>query len=313
MKLLIFLSAISLSYGSSIDCFYSNESNWVNLGDTYTCFGVLTNYNNTALDLVTGTHQPGNGYLDVEMVYIANDTQLTFIPDVTYYFENIKALYLSSCNIRDLKGNELDNYQNLTWISLSRNKIEYIPSDFFRGTPYMATIFMYENRIKYVGIGLLSSLSYLTSANFNDNACISRAASTPNDLQWLMYYLTLNCSDDVRTTNNYPPETSTTLQPTTTRETTTQSPEPQTCSKGSINEKICFLEKQNEILLKKNHELNWKLDDVSRKLDDISENLFGFTQVQQSILMSLPLGGSENFGKERYEVDEKEFEVEEEN
>lgn len=302
MKFIIFLSLISSTFAINLNCNFTVEKNWANLGDTYTCRGVLENLNERQI-YFEGIHHEGKNNSDVEMIYVTNHTNLNFIPDFTSQFKNLKALYLSSNGIKYLNGNELNNYTNLRWISLSRNKIEYVPGNFFEMTPNIETIFMYENQIRGVGKNLLNSLSNLVTANFNDNICINRFASVQSEIQWVILYLTTNCSQDI--------SFDTTEEPTTLfyEPTTSLKPLPQpTCGKGSISARICYLETQNEILLKKNQDLSWKLDDVNRKLDDISENLFGFTQVQQTILMSLPFNDFK-YNENNFEAEEKNLKV----
>lgn len=298
MKVLILFSLVSLSFGIHLECFYT-ITNWSNLGDAYTCEGILSNISDIYYYSHSGIHQSGKSDSDVQMLYIINNTNLDYIPKYGDHFKNLTALYISSCGIKNIYVTDLISYPNLRWISLSKNLIEIVPGNFFVYTPNVETIFLYENKIKEVGRGLLNSLDNLIFANFKDNVCIDRLALTPNDLQLLTYQLLADCSNNDQTNTTQTP-TTTTEAP---RNSTTQQPN-YTCGKGSISERICYLETQNEILLRRNDELSWKLDDVNRKLDMISENLFGFTRIQQAILMSLPMNGFKfgNEGGGDYEV-----------
>jgi hypothetical protein len=269
----------------------------------------LTNVSENAFYTYTGSHQNQTGKNDssVEMVYITNNTDLDYIPSFGSKFRNLTGLGITLCNLKNLYEHDLISYPNLRWISLRGNKIENIPGNFFTYTPSMETIFFYDNKIKSVGRNLLSSLNNLTYASFMDNVCTSRVASTPNDLQWLIFYLSVDCPEEETQTS--PTETPTTESP--VNSTTSNPP---TC-KGSISERICNLETQNQILLGRNQDLSSMLDDVNRKLDMISENLFGFTQIQQAILMSLPVDNIKYFESERTEafnVEQAELEINDE-
>lgn len=256
---------------------------WSFIGDAVTCNASIIH-----LDYYHDLNINSSNSSEVQLIQISNNS-LTFIPsDSNKKFSNLIAIYLGSCSISYLDSFDLYFYENLQWLSLSNNLIEHIPEGFFSHTPHIKAIYFYGNRLKSVGESLLQPLKQLKFANFIDNSCINQFASTAAQIQGLINDLEENCKNETETTTSA-------ASPTTTS-TEASELEP-TCGEGSIKDRICFLEIQNEFLLRKNENLRGQLDDINRKLDAISEGLFGFTQVQQAILMSLSLNdvNYENF------------------
>lgn len=258
IKFLIFLQAlISTGFAVKMQCrFEMREMN--QLPYTYACSseGLSNISESESLTAVNGTHMSGKSNRDVQFLFITSERGLTFFPrNIDNFFPNLIAIGFQYCNISSLNGDELNAFNNLTWMALSNQPVlERIPGNFFANTPQMKTIFVYQNPIKYIGEGLLDSLEFLNYAHFGNNYCVNISAENPSEIPFLIEHLRTNCSD-------IEIPTSTTTEIVTTEELPS-------CT--DMDEIICNLQEQNIILMQQNEEITSKIVEMSMTMDELS-------------------------------------------
>lgn len=222
---------------------------------TYSCYlpELLRIEENQTVTAVFGIHIEGKSNLDVGMLYIRNYTSLEYFPrGIDKFFPNLIALAIDYCDINFLNGDEISAFPNLFWFVLNFNpNLIRIPGNFFSNNPNMATIWFAGNSIKQVGENLLSSLTNLNWASFLNNYCINRIAFTSAQIPSIIETLASNCTD---------------IQLTTT--TTTTVP-PSNC--GNLNEVVCKLQEQNQILLDDNSRMKSQIEEINTKLNILSQ------------------------------------------
>lgn len=256
MKFLYFLvSFFASTLAITFNCQFERLT-WNLIGTRYSCITSPSDINNNqSLTGVTGNHQQGNSNANVTVVFIYECTTLPFIPrGIDSFFPNIVGLSMDFCNISSINGFELYGYDHLQWISISNNRIEHIPGNFFSQNPNMQFAHFNNNRISSVGVNLLTTLESFQLAQFWQNVCIDQGADNASSMPNLISNLRVNCAV---------PEDTTTLPTTTLSTTTSSTPEP-TCD---INETICELKIQNENLAQQNAEIREKLVYLSKKMD----------------------------------------------
>lgn len=259
---------MSVSAAIEINCIFELSSK-NQLPSTYSCIvASITNLSNETLTQVHGNHLPNKTNYDVKFIDNNDKAALNFIPKgMENFFPKISALRFRLCNISRVNANDLDAFDQLTWFALEMNPLEHIPRGFLSQNPKVSVVFFNNNKIKHVGTGLLDSFEDLYYADFISNICINKSVTTATQIPSLIEVLRTNCTDiedDTTTTTTEIPSTT----GSSTEISTTENP---TCD--NINEVVCNLQEQNEILLEKNLEMNSKIDELTEKNDKITEKL----------------------------------------
>lgn len=126
---------LAFSAVSSIDitCEYYGYD-WNDWGKRYTCSAKLEDVTKPGIAItnVIGEHKGSNTNEDVRGVEIQNQKTFYIIRGLTQYFPNMTDLYVFRSDLRRLSRSDFTNYQHrLETLSLSRNRITFIPNDTF--------------------------------------------------------------------------------------------------------------------------------------------------------------------------------------
>lgn len=245
--LILFFAFISASSAVVVNCTFSNYTVWT-MGTMYGC-GVdqITIDGSILLLKATGDHVTGFNNKDVRHFLAVAQENLDFvIQGIAKNFPNIIGLDFSWNKITTLKENEFDEYENLEFLNLTGNKIAHIPGNLFKNLPRLRVALFLKTEIQTVGLEFPESLRNLGVADFNANGCIGYFASTPGSMDLLISIMKNNCGIDENIEN-----------------TQIATIEEVTCD---LNETICEIKKQNQILLKQNVEINLKLDELKKFL-----------------------------------------------
>jgi hypothetical protein len=283
MQFLVFLIPI-FSFSSAIEfnCNFTIRSDTL-LPSTYACVVTTVNLEgNETLTAVHGTHLENKTNADVRHIEGSFKRNLTFIPKgMENFFPNISALRFSYCNISRVNSDDLNAFDQLEWFAMEGNPIEHIPRNFFAENSKIRVVFLNSNKIKHVGTGLLDSLQDLNHASFAANTCINKWATSANQMPELIEVLRTNCTDIEEETTT---TSTTTLATTTIPSTTVEAP---LC--GDLNEVVCNLQEQNQILMENNEKMTEKLEALAEENTEIRKIL---AEIMQGIveLSSRPCG-----------------------
>lgn len=240
----LFFSIFTLSSAFQIQCRFTIQRFWDNLGNIYHCevtsSSALAGHNITQ---VTGTHMIGRTNFDVQgIIFLNNCAHINTVPrNIREFFPNLIAISMSGCGIHSLNGDELQNYNNLLSFSI-QNTVHFvhIPGNLFLNTRSLLSVNFNGNRIINVGQDLLTNLRHLQTAFFFSNVCINNGAWTQAAVPFLIEELRRNCPDPNDFTTTVMTPTTTELGSTTTNEFG--------CVQGNYDERICMLEVENENL-----------------------------------------------------------------
>jgi len=258
---------LTISSGSAItfNCSYSfNE--FVLIGKEYTCWATISNVteSNVLFDVV-GTHKPDKDNSDVFALEIQNATQLSFIPQgIEIFFPNLWALIIGNHSIVELDGDELRNYNDLKLFGLINGKLEKISGDLFDPTPHMTHLWMTKNKIKNMSENFINYSDNLMFADFTGNDCISMQATNQFEMEDLAENLRLNCTEG---------SIDVVAAPVVNVETLIEDTNDKKCEKGNEIERICRLEKENEILHVKIKELMTEVENLKNNFGNTVEVL----------------------------------------
>jgi hypothetical protein len=226
MKFLIFALLISAIDAFTINCVYVNVY-YPSLGITYTCMVhrslSVTSPNQQVVTNVRGAHLAGRTNNDVRMVNFDDVDDLVVVPrGLTNFFPNIEGLRIYESDVRNLNGNELNEYVNLRWFMVYDSDVINIPGNFFQNNPNLIFVSFDDNEVRQVGAELFSynhNVTGMQYIGFWENICVDSGASTPEQIESLLNLLASNCSDGSTTT------TTTTSLPTETEDPTASTPE----------------------------------------------------------------------------------------
>lgn len=108
-------------------------------------------------------------------------------------FLNLVGLHIKDGGIRHLTQDDLEDYTNLTYLSLNMNNIEHLDSVVFEFNSKLEHISFVSNKLTSIGGSTLKPLTKLHSAHFNLNICIDEYAVTRADVEKLVPIIRANC------------------------------------------------------------------------------------------------------------------------
>lgn len=262
--LLILFFTISSGSAITFNCSYS-FNDFVLIGKEYTCWATISNVteSNVLLDVI-GTHQPDKDNSDVFALEIQNATQLSFIPQgIEIFFPNLWALIIGNHSIVELEGDELRNYNDLRLFGLINGKLEKISGDLFDPTPHMTHLWLTKNKIKNMSENFINYSENLMFAEFSDNDCISMQATNQFEMEDLAENLRVNCTEG---------SSDAIAVPAVVVEALIEDTSENKCEKGGEIERICRLERDNEILNGKIKELVSEVENLKYKFENVNNN-----------------------------------------
>lgn len=198
------------SPGSSLDliCIFRTTS-WTVIGSRYTCDGTIisSDFAEYNIDRVSGSHLVGRTDLDVEVVNILEQPFLNRIAsNIDEFFPNLIGLRWFSGNLSWVEASDLKPFPDLQLISLRGNQLASLDGDLFKFNRGLRFVSFRENLLTSVGHDLLTNLTSLSQAAFNNNPCINVLATNPHAIEALNLQLPIDCPPLMTTTAIIPEE-----------------------------------------------------------------------------------------------------------
>jgi hypothetical protein len=126
---------------------------------------------------VYGEHETDKSDLNIEVIHFQNSSDLSFIPQgVTNFFTNIIGIFIERCGIKNLIGDELNEYSKLVWFALTYADVEYIPGNFFAKNLNLNFLWITDSKIKHIGENFFEPLQFLVWVDFLNNSCVNEIA-----------------------------------------------------------------------------------------------------------------------------------------
>jgi len=270
---LFIVICISSSSAISINCQFT-YINWEIVGRQYNCDvnQIDISGNDTALLEVTGTHQTSNTNADVGNLIFSGNYPLDRLPtNIESFFPNLVMIYFIGGNLAYVSAENLQPFQNLRVFFAFQNQIATIDGDLFKYSPNLQRIVLDGNLITNVGEDLLTGLTQLTYANFQNNPCINILADTPEGIESLKTALQLQCPPLATTT--VPPTTTSTTPLTTTSDpptTTISTTTPNNCYiRCTVNEETDELRRQVDALADANAKFEERFLEQENRIDEL--------------------------------------------
>lgn len=198
--LIFFLSSIFFARLSScinIDCEFKNDyiHNW---GGRYSCQTkkfVVIGFDRKIKNVV-GTHLRNQTNENVTQ-YFARGLDIQRFPGgLGDRFISLEVVRITSCNMRLLLKEDMENLNKLKFLDLVGNKIEKLESNTFENTLGLIEIMFDNNRLQFIGSELMEPLKNIKLIRFGANVCIgSHAIYSEEQLARLKTEIKLKCSD----------------------------------------------------------------------------------------------------------------------
>lgn len=97
----------------------------------------------------------------IEGLFFVN-SDVNFVPqNISKFFPNLKALWLSNVNLKSLVKENLANLPDLKYLYIAMNDLKTLRKDVFENNPKLYYISMHNNDIEYIENGIIDGLESL--------------------------------------------------------------------------------------------------------------------------------------------------------
>jgi hypothetical protein len=100
---------------------------------------------------------------------------------------------IHNCHLKVVLKEDLQQFTNLTLLSLASNDLEWLGGDLFVFNTKLNVLWFHNNKLKFIGENLFDSATNVWNAHFND--CFFVEFYDP-DFQKLKENITINCQDE---------------------------------------------------------------------------------------------------------------------
>lgn len=111
---------------------------------------------------------------NTETLLYFNSQTVNYVPrGISSYLANLKALQITSCNLKSLIHSDISGLTKLRILIMDSNDLETLANDVFVFNTALKYISFSNNKLKHIDSDILKHLDYLTSADFSGNTCVS--------------------------------------------------------------------------------------------------------------------------------------------
>lgn len=191
IPLALFILVIKSTYSVVLECVYTNEAYYGNLGEflfekSYTCRATISTKCSKVPDEVKGVsrnHILGKNRHDVKMV-IASSQNIKKIPDgIGIHFPNLEVVRFPYCQVSDVTSLDLQQFPSMRSFYLGFNKLKFVPGNLFYYNDHMNFVGLEGNQIKIVGKQFFLFLRSLTMIYMTNNPCTERTNLHPTNIR----------------------------------------------------------------------------------------------------------------------------------
>lgn len=145
---------------------------------------------------VAGDHLKNRSSGNVTQYFARNLNIERFPGGLGVMFEALEVVRITSCNMRLLLKEDMENLSKLKYLDLVGNKIEKLESNTFENTPGILEVVLNNNRLRFIGSAIFEPLLNIQVVSFGGNTCISsQSKSSHEQLARIKTEINLKCSD----------------------------------------------------------------------------------------------------------------------
>lgn len=108
--------------------------------------------------------------------------------------QRITYFRIHSCHLKVVSKEDLQQFANLTVLSLASNDLEWLDGDLFDFNTQLDVFWFHDNKVKFIGANLFDSFTKVWNLNIDN--CFNFNGNYP-DLQKLKEKITINCQDEL--------------------------------------------------------------------------------------------------------------------
>ena len=206
-----------LSYGENLNCGFTDKM-YELVGSTYTCYvtSYISPHSKMIITQHTGTHMANKNINDVKSVWI-QDPNTKYIPANLGSLFNLTNFAVQETQLFEVIAKDFQGMEDLVYLSFYNNKLTYIPSDAFNTLTKLRMIYLGQNQIiempvgiisnnldleliyfnnnqiKFIGSGLFDGLTKMKKVDLSQNICVSKTYTDTTGILQLKHDLKTNC------------------------------------------------------------------------------------------------------------------------
>jgi hypothetical protein len=201
-KLLLFIGLcllINTVLAFQLDCDYSKDDAWAEIGKLYYCnmqsHATDMTADNRGIKRITGTHQENKNGQDVKGFWNQEHKMDFFPSNLQDKFRRLIAIGFDNCGISKIQKEDLKPFgARLKYFRLSRAKLEVIDKDLFIYNPNLKLVGLHHNKIKQVGESVFDYLKPLNQLWLTHNQCVNKDAEKREDIAALIKEVKEKCT-----------------------------------------------------------------------------------------------------------------------
>lgn len=179
---ILFAVTFSELSGFNLECEFSDGPRFV--GWDYTvnkrCEAKNLNIKSANQSITTINGQTADFYHTYNVKSFKVELQvMNYIPQgLSMFFPMLEELYISSSQLKSLTKMDLQPFKNLKVFLSEHNELEELSSDLFEFNDQIESLYFYDEKLRYIGDGILDSLNELGKVFFPNNICIDKYADS---------------------------------------------------------------------------------------------------------------------------------------
>lgn len=179
--------------GFIFECHYDTAT----LGDANIFFchaDVIASESETTITDVTGALPDGKTREDVKAIFMPNYTIADVFPKgIEKFFPNVIIIDFLDGGLTKITAEDLEPFENLEGFALAGHSIISLDENLFQHNKKLIWIDLSKNKIEHVGKDIFKGLTSLADIDMTDNSCLSANATTPEDIKILESDLLVKC------------------------------------------------------------------------------------------------------------------------
>ncbi|KAG5668493.1 hypothetical protein PVAND_016432 [Polypedilum vanderplanki] len=183
---LIFIIKLSSIKSITIECDHETN-NWIYHNQIYICNVIsepkIIHPNTKITQVIEQKHEINKTQADVNGLLISHKTVQYFPHGLENFFKNLTVIQIQSCDLKEIKKEDLRPLRKLKALYLPSNLIHLIEKDTFMYNLNLEVIWLNQNNIKYIDPNVFDHLNQLISLNLLGSVHDLGRASTQIEVQ----------------------------------------------------------------------------------------------------------------------------------
>ena len=222
LPMMMIFVVIQLSSGEQLRCSEFKDQSFYLVGTYYACAvtSLENRFKNKIITGYTGQHKPNLNSNDVKAIYI-HDTNTKFIPANLGLLFVLTAFYMERTQLWQIRANDFNDMNNLEVLSLYQNELTTLPLDafsklgklriiilsenyigelpegLFSNNRNLEQLYIYNSKIKFVGLTLFDGLKNLFKVDLNSNLCVSKLYEETAVIREIKYHISIYCRNPI--------------------------------------------------------------------------------------------------------------------